>query len=259
MNLSDALKKELDRPVAKGISLSFAMLDSIGGLGDEDKDKLKKNNITLPNFKSDYDAWYTLAMQVVKQVLPDRIDDFIKQYKNEKRKEIDSLTYTVSDFLLGIQTTRGLVVVAEPSAAFPKFEIQLNILKSAQACFDSKILDIKEVLQADIFDSELDAAGELCKKGFVRGAGAVAGVLLEKHLTHICERHNLATGKKTPTINDLNQKLKDGSVIDTPKWRFIQHLGDIRNLCDLSKDREPTKEQVSELIQGVDKVIKTVF
>jgi len=53
--------------------------------------------------------------------------------------------------------------------------------------------------------------------------------------------------------------LKNGSVIDTPMWRFIQHLGDIRNLCDHNKDRDPTKEEVEDLISGVQKVIKTLF
>lgn len=37
-------------------------------------------------------------MQVVRQLLPDRYEDFVRQYKNDKRKETDSLTYTISDF-----------------------------------------------------------------------------------------------------------------------------------------------------------------
>ncbi len=48
-------------------------------------------------------------------------------------------------------------------------------------------------------------------------------------------------------------------VYDIVNWRFIQHLGDIRNLCDYNKDREPTKEEVEELINGTEKVIKTIF
>lgn len=44
-----------------------------------------------------------------------------------------------------------------------------------------------------------------------------------------------------------------------PTWRKIQHLGDIRNLCDHNKDREPKNEEVEELIAGVETVIKTVY
>jgi hypothetical protein len=45
----------------------------------------------------------------------------------------------------------------------------------------------------------------------------------------------------------------------TSRWRFIQHLADITNLCDHNKEREPTEEEVQELIEGVSKVVKTTF
>jgi hypothetical protein len=47
--------------------------------------------------------------------------------------------------------------------------------------------------------------------------------------------------------------------LDVPTWRQIQRLGGIRNLCDHNKEREPTKDEVIELIGGVDKVSKTLF
>jgi hypothetical protein len=42
-------------------------------------------------------------------------------------------------------------------------------------------------------------------------------------------------------------------------WRKVQYLGDIRNLCSHQKDTEPTEEQVKELIDGVNAVIKNIF
>ena len=42
-------------------------------------------------------------------------------------------------------------------------------------------------------------------------------------------------------------------------FRKIQHLGDIRNLCDHDSKREPTQEDVEEMIKGFDSIIKTVF
>lgn len=65
--------------------------------------------------------------------------------------------------------------------------------------------------------------------------------------------------KKNPCINDFNQLLKDEEVIDTAIWRYICMLGDIRNLCDHHKNEEPRLDQVSDLIIGTDKIIKTVF
>jgi len=41
-------------------------------------------------------------------------------------------------------------------------------------------------------------------------------------------------------------------------WRKIQYLADIRNLCAHKKNEEATEEQVSELIDGVNGIVKTV-
>jgi hypothetical protein len=143
--------------------------------------------------------------------------------------------------------------------AVRRFRTQLSILKAVGSRFDSSLFDIRQLVQADLFDSELEAATELVRHGFVRPAGALAGVVLEKHLAQVLVNHKLATQKKNPTISDFNDKLKSGGVIDVPTWRGIQRLGDLRNLCDHNKDREPTKEEVTELIDGIDKITKTLF
>ncbi|OOE84022.1 hypothetical protein BZG72_04310 [Salinivibrio sp. PR6] len=257
----ESIKKEVRSLVARGNHLYLAMLDDVSGLPDEITKQLKENKIKLPNFTDEYDSWYSEALALVKQLLPDRLEDFKRQYKDEKRKEISFLTYGISDYLYGLRTTRGYQqdVVADKSAAIGKMQVQNAILTAVEKRLDSSLFDIQEILQADLFDSELSAAQELAKKGFVRGAGAIAGVVLEKHLGHVCDMHNLKSRKKHPSISDFYQLLKENDVIDTPKWRFIQHLGDLRNLCDHNKDREPTKEDVLELVEGVQKVIKTVF
>ena len=63
----------------------------------------------------------------------------------------------------------------------------------------------------------------------------------------------------TKAISDFNDLLKNGGVIEVPTWRQIQRLGDLRNLCDHNKQREPTSEEVAEFIDGVEKATKTLF
>lgn len=65
--------------------------------------------------------------------------------------------------------------------------------------------------------------------------------------------------KKNPSIAELNESLKNSEVYETTTWRKIQHLGDIRNLCDHNKQKEPKKEEVEELLSGVEAIIKTVY
>ena len=124
--------------------------------------------------------------------------------------------------------------------------------------FEGSLFDIRALVQADLFDSELEAAEEINGKGFQRGAGAIAGVVLEGHLATVLESHKVPI-PKNPTISKLNDALKSGDVIDQPTWRFIQHLGDLRNLCDHKRGPDPTTEQIQELITGTRKTTKTVL
>jgi hypothetical protein len=147
----------------------------------------------------------------------------------------------------------------DDKAAVPHFHQQFAILQAAERRFESSLFEIRQLVQADLFDSEIGAARELLKNQFLRAAGAIAGVVLEKHLRQVCEDHGLKISKKAPTLGDLNELLKANSVIDVPQWRFVSMLADIRNLCDHDKQKEPTDQQVTDLIDGTDKVLKTIF
>lgn len=240
----DAKAKEEGKPKPKG------------RIDDRVDTLLKKWVLT---FHHHYETWYSEALAVITQVLPDRTDDFRSLYKIERRKEIDFASYTLSDYQIGLRITRGYENLFDPdSAAVAKFSQQLNIVRAAKAIFGSRLVDISAVLQADIFESELDAARELLKNGYDRAAGVVAGVVLEEHLGQIAKARRLTVRSKSPTISTYNDALKDASAIDVPTWRFIQRLGDIRNLCGHAGSRDPTRSEVSELIDGVDRVTKTV-
>jgi hypothetical protein len=79
------------------------------------------------------------------------------------------------------------------------------------------------------------------------------------HLGHVSAKHSLIAGKKARTINDLDPMPKDADVIDTPTWRSIQLLGDLRNRCGHSRDRDPFEEETNELVSGAEKAIKLVL
>jgi hypothetical protein len=224
--------------------------------------KAKELFSALPSFKNDYQSWYSEVKVLLKQLLPDRLADFVRHYEKPKgRKEITFENYKIEDYLQGLIITRGWEKekVVGPEGAIPQFRQQVAMLKAVKARFESSLFDIRQLVQGDLFDSELDAATELARNRFPRAAGALAGVVLERHLGLVCYNHTIKITKKTPSIGDLNNALKGGIVIDTIQWRFIQHLADIRNLCDHSKEVEPAQTQIDDLIAGVTKVIKTLF
>lgn len=266
-------KKDLEKLITLGSLLAYAIeFECFPDITIEETKQISKKKISkkkykeylkeLPSFKNKYQSWYSESLVVLKFLLPDRVNDFVKLYEKPKgRKAIEYGNYVIEDYLQGLSVTKGYQKekVVGPDAAIPQFQQQLNILKSAQQRFESSLFDIKHLVQADLFDSELEAANELNKKGFVRGAGAIAGVVLEGHLTQVCENHKIKITKKNPSIGDLNDLLKKNDVIETSTWRFIQHLGDLRNKCDHKKQSEPTKQEIDELIEGVEKIIKTLF
>jgi hypothetical protein len=264
----DSYKKDLDSLLFKGEQLHLAMQQECfpkemesahkKQFGAKAKDIIK----ALPSFAEAYQSWYSEARVLVKQLLPDRLSDFVRHYEKPKpRKDITYENYRIEDHLQGLNITRGWEKekVVGPDAAIPHFRQQLAILKSVKARFESSLFDIRQLVQADLFDSELDASKELAKNKFTRAAGALAGVVLERHLAQVCDNHSIKVTKKAPGIADLNNALKDANVIDVPQWRFIQHLADIRNLCDHNKKSEPTADQVDDLVAGVMKVSKTLF
>lgn len=259
-NQFEKLKTELKQLNKMGFQLYYSMLDECGRLGEESLKTYLEKGYEIVNFSNEYQRWYTKAYRVVSQLIKERIPEFELLYKGDpKRKEVSYVNYSINDYILGLQITKAGVIKRSPADAIHKMEIQYKILSSASERFNSFLFDIKDIVQADVFESELDTAKELNRKGFVRAAGAVTGVILEKHLSHVCSLHNIKPKKAHPSIAEYNQSLKDNETIDIPTWRFIQHLGDIRNLCDHKKDREPTKDEVSDFIKGVDKISKTVY
>lgn len=214
----------------------------------------------LPDIRSTYQQWYSEALAIVSQLIPEREEDFRSYYAPKGvRKDILYSNYTMSDYLRGTTVTRGGERIVGPPAAIPAIFQQFNIVSGLANRFSSTLYDIKTLLHADLMDDELQAAEELNKNGFQRGAGAMAGVVLEGHLAAVCSRHKIPLRKKDPTISDLNDALKAASIADVAQWRFIQHLGDLRNKCDHKKANDPTKEEVAELIEGVRKMTKTLL
>lgn len=242
--------------LAHGKNQYFANLVK-SGWQERDAEIYLKSGI---NFKQYYQPWYSECVAMISQLLPERLSDFIGHYEPLKtRKDVTWATYTIRDAIIGLQVTRGEDILVDDRAAIPHFQIQRSIVDSCSSRFESSLFDIKHLVQADLLDSELSAARELLKNGFLRAAGAVAGVALEKHLHSVCNRRGIPIKKKNASISDLNELLKSNSVVGIPEWREITLLADYRNICDHFKSAEPSDVQVRHLIDGTDKVLRSVF
>ena len=269
MNNLKRYKKDLERLIQEGEILYHSIRYECNSKAYERdiRKKLKDDTLEfinkLPKFSEKYEDWYSEAKTLIRQLLPLRLDDFVGYYEKPRgRKEINCESYRISDYLMGLKMVsekKESKVIVGLDSAIPRFRQQLAILKAVKSRFESSLFDIEQLVRADMLDSELQAAGVLVKQGFLRAAGAVAGVVMEKHLAQVCENHQIAIRKKNPAIADFNDRLKTEGVIDLPQWRFNQHLADIRNRCVHNKDKEPSKDEVTGLVDGVKKLAKTLF
>lgn len=252
---------ELHRRAEVAVHSLYVEVNSLGywrnnkrseGMTEAELDKLEAELLSFPRA---YHRWYSEALVLVKQLLPDRVKDFVGLYEiPSHRPSCNRENYRIADACAN-RSGPGSVT---PMEAMPLLREQIAIFESAALRLESSLFDMRQLVQADLFDSEIDAARELFEKGFGRAAGAVAGVVLEGHLKEVCASHNLTPPKAHPTINDFNQALKGAEIVDVPDWRLIQRLGDIRNKCD-HPTKEPTKAQIEDLIDGAEKITKTVF
>lgn len=243
MTKREIIHKELDTLYQEGAELAVAFQKN------EEK-----------QFQYYYQRWYTKALKAVASLAADRHAEFRSYYEiDPKRKSLGYGTYVIQDFLKGVApnsfrhpdfSTRDQVLTC--------FFNQLTILHSIGERVDSVLGNIEGELYAELQDSEVATARQLAKVS-LRAAGALVGVVIEGHLQKVAQAHEVKISKKNTTIADLNDPLKAATVIDTPAWRKISFLADLRNLCSHKKDAEPTKEQVEELIQGAEWLTKNVF
>ncbi len=266
MNNLDRYKDDLDKLITLGNNLYAKLIfESRPEYAKEFKEKNPKRYTAITTevdrFSGHYQQWYSEAYDLIRQLMPSRLNDFEEYYKGKgARKDITYANYTIKDALNGLQITRGWEKekIVGIDAAVSPMEQQLKIVEGVKRRLESSLFDIKTLVHAEQLDDELSEAEALLKNGYRRAAGALAGVALESHLKAVAMQHKIIISKKNPSIADYNDALKE-SVIDIAEWRRIQYLADLRNKCDHKKTTDPTEEEVADLIAGVKRVTKNVL
>ena len=152
----------------------------------------------------------------------------------KQRKELARQNDTMSDYLTGatIRTSRNWSVSTH--AVLTAIYNQNQILEGVLTRFESALFDIRVLIQADLPDDELSAAE--ISMDFARGAGAVAGVVLEAPAI----ARGAASSSQKPRPFQLSTMPSRKKTSWTSPPGFIRHLGDIRNKCDHKGD-DPTR------------------
>ncbi|WP_157757313.1 DUF4145 domain-containing protein, partial [Micrococcus luteus] len=102
------------------------------------------------------------------------------------------VTFTEANQIKGLETNEG------------KFKRLKSIFIAIKDDFESGYLtSYKSIIQAELFDSELEQAKSLLEAGYFTAAAVIAGTVLETSLRELCERNSLPIGKLDRMNADL--------------------------------------------------------
>jgi hypothetical protein len=210
-------------------------------------------------FRTVYQRWDTQSLKIVQTLGPDKYDEFVNYYLNNPNRNL--LDSCIQDYVRGLEQARDGYTDELPfdpqELARNRFLDQLQVLDELSYHLDTVLADVENHLFAELLDKELEAAKEL-QQVSLRSAGALAGVVLLRHLQRMATNHTVAIPKPETTIRDLNDPLKQSNAYDFSTWRRIQLLGDLHNLCLQQRNGSPTKAQIEDLIIGVKSIIQSV-
>jgi hypothetical protein len=249
MDTKERIKEELKNLVEEGHALS-------GMLSAKTADKDAE-------FIVNYQLWYTKAIKLARLLAPDRYEEFCAYYEpDQRRKQINVESYRIQDFFRGIRPVKNPSTQEEAwdarAIANACVLSQSLIAESLVSRIDGIIAELESAIAYGIQDAEIDSAESL-KKVNLRASGAIAGVVLETHLQRVATAHAVTISKKDPSIGDLNEPLKKAGVYDISVYRKIQLLADIRNICTHQKGKDPTPDQIDDMLNGIRSIVKSVF
>jgi len=158
-------------------------------------------------------------------------------------------------------------VCGEDSQHFKQFEREENrprhttygifnafkaVFLAAKEDFEGGYLSsIKTLVQAEVFDSELEQANELFSSGYHTAAAVIAGVVLETALRELCDRSGIPHGK----LDKMNSELAKAGVYNKLNQKRITAIADIRNSAAHGKQDEFTVQDVSDMIGDVSRFL----
>lgn len=112
------------------------------------------------------------------------------------------------------------------------------------------------LIAGEVFDSILEQAKALNKKGYKDPSAVLGRVVLEDALKRLAKPEGIEENKRASQINDELKKLGKYSQ---SQWRFIQAWLDIGNAAAHGKFNEYSEAGVEKMIEGIEQFLAVGF
>ena len=139
---------------------------------------------------------------------------------------------------------------------FQSMETNYDVLKRVRAIFNAAkedfeggyLTSLKQLVQAEVFESEIEQAEELLKSGYKLAAAVISGVVLETALRDLSANNSLAIGK----LDIMNAQLAKAGVYNKLQQKQITAIADIRNSAAHGKPELFTETDVKNMIRDIE-------
>jgi hypothetical protein len=249
--------------------------------------------LTFMTKQATYQSWYVKALRVIRQLYPELAEDFqahyrallamhrMTSYPSWYRKVLRLMhTWTgqrthdatdpawdrpygkqaasdaaVSYASMGMAIPRNSETMLRVRMMFlTRLYQQLSMLNSVRNGLEYVLADLQSTLYGEVGDHLQATAYELFRRGQPRAAVVLAGILLELHLAKVATKYGVILRHTSPGLTTLNAALKRGGIYDGEVWRFIQRLGALGHACVYASTHEPTVDELTEFLQGVQRI-----
>jgi hypothetical protein len=154
----------------------------------------------------------------------------------------------------------AMYLQAEEMYSFDSYIRQLQRIKAvflaAKEDYEGGYLNtVRNLVQAEVFTSELEQAEELLKSGYATAAAVIAGVVLETTLRDLCTTHEL----EHASLNKMNDDLAKAGAYNASQKKRITALAAIRNSAAHGKPEDFTAADVKGMIDDVERFLATTL
>jgi hypothetical protein len=110
----EAITAELQDLIKLGRKLYFRLLLEEEKVPEDRIEQIERSCGEVNKFNRHFERFYSRAVPLIQVLCPERLDDFVKQYKDEKRKLVDASTYVISTPSLGFSICAATMIDQRP-------------------------------------------------------------------------------------------------------------------------------------------------
>lgn len=126
------------------------------------------------------------------------------------------------------------------------------VFLAAKEDFEGGYLNtVRNLIQAEVYESELEQARELLDAGYSLAAAVIAGVVLETTVRNLCTEHGISHGK----LDKMNADLVKANVYNVLQQKRITAMAGIRNAAAHGDADKFNAGDVKGMIDDVERFI----